>query len=511
MTTTPASKKVRKSTNGSKPKAKPAAVSKDGPPPPVASEKPKREISANWKSLSATINKPSKSTAASKVTKKVPKAGKKQSKAAQALQAATQLKPLAGSVKHTKVKKDGLGDKIKHAAGKVAKIVGLKKADGAKNATAGRKRKPVEVEQDTDEDEETVDDILNPTKRRKTAAQAVDAPPAVTAIVAAPTPISVEPATSIAAASAPAEDSDSDFELDGTHLSSSAVLRKAAAARECCNAPIVDTRPVRSIQECFEDLESDPLTIAAVTANEEELRVKSQAIRARDLSILDAIMAGSSSGSSLTGLPDDVKGDAIVPGNPITLGAVLMTDASHPGQQKMGKFIGIDCEMVGVGPGGIQSVLARVSLVNFYGHVLLDEFVVPQEPVTDYRTHVSGITPELLVNATPFKEVQQRVADLIKDRIVVGHALKNDFSALLLQHPGKLVRDTALYKPFRALAKGRAPALRKLAKELLAIDIQKGEHSSVEDAKVAMLLYRKERVQWERTIKRRIEKGLDKE
>ncbi|KAI8588613.1 ribonuclease H-like domain-containing protein [Geranomyces variabilis] len=177
----------------------------------------------------------------------------------------------------------------------------------------------------------------------------------------------------------------------------------------------------------------------------------------------------------------------------------------------MGKFIGIDCEMVGVGPGGIQSVLARVSLVNFYGHVLLDEFVVPQEPVTDYRTHVSGITPELLVNATPFKEVQQRVADLIKDRIVVGHALKNDFSALLLQHPGKLVRDTALYKPFRALAKGRAPALRKLAKELLAIDIQKGEHSSVEDAKVAMLLYRKERVQWERTIKRRIEKGLDKE
>ncbi|KAJ3159402.1 3'-5' exonuclease [Geranomyces michiganensis] len=522
-TTLPMSKKNHKPATGSRPKSKPVAVSKDSlPPAPADSDKPKRVVSANWKSLSATINKPSKSTAASKVTKKTLKTGKaerKQSKAAKALNDATHLKPVAGSVKHTATgKKDGLGEKVKHVAGKVATLVGLKKTDAAKKATAGQKRKPVEVEEDgIDEDEETIDDILNPTKRRKTAAKVADAiTPAITPGESAISTVS-KAGASASAPPPPTDDSDSDFELGGAHLTSSAVLRKAekaAAARDCCNAPpVVDMRPVRSIQECFEDLESDALASAALTALEEEHRAKSQAIRARDLSILDAIMSGNSSGGgSLTGLPDDIEGagDAIVPGNPVTLGAVFMSNAAHPGQQKTGKYIGIDCEMVGVGPGGIQSVLARVSLVNFYGHVLLDEFVLPQEPVTDYRTHVSGITPELLVNATPFKDIQQRVADLIKDRIVVGHALKNDFSALLLQHPGKLVRDTSLYKPFRALAKGRAPALRKLAKELLAIDIQKGEHSSVEDAKVAMLLYRKERVNWERTIRRRIETGLDK-
>jgi RNA exonuclease 4 len=89
------------------------------------------------------------------------------------------------------------------------------------------------------------------------------------------------------------------------------------------------------------------------------------------------------------------------------------------------------------------------------------------EKVTDYRTHVSGITPELLdASKNPrlrgFKEVQVEVAALMKDKVVIGHALKNDMRALLLNHPRRLVRDTSQYHEFRALAKGRSPALRKV-------------------------------------------------
>lgn len=54
--------------------------------------------------------------------------------------------------------------------------------------------------------------------------------------------------------------------------------------------------------------------------------------------------------------------------------------------------------MVGVGPNGIESVLARVSIVNYYGVVLYDSYVAPKEKVTDYRTWVSGIKPEHLIN-----------------------------------------------------------------------------------------------------------------
>ena len=47
--------------------------------------------------------------------------------------------------------------------------------------------------------------------------------------------------------------------------------------------------------------------------------------------------------------------------------------------------------MVGVGPEGSESSLARVSLVNYYGAIILDEFVRQRERVVDYRTTVSGV------------------------------------------------------------------------------------------------------------------------
>ena len=65
-----------------------------------------------------------------------------------------------------------------------------------------------------------------------------------------------------------------------------------------------------------------------------------------------------------------------------------------------GKYLAVDCEMVGVGIEGTESVLARVSLVNFYGYVLLDTIVRPRERVVDYRTEYSGIRPSDMVSGT---------------------------------------------------------------------------------------------------------------
>ena len=53
----------------------------------------------------------------------------------------------------------------------------------------------------------------------------------------------------------------------------------------------------------------------------------------------------------------------------------------------------MDCEMVGAGLGGRDSILARVSIVNHFGQVIIDKYVKPTEEVTDYRTEVSGIRP----------------------------------------------------------------------------------------------------------------------
>jgi len=157
--------------------------------------------------------------------------------------------------------------------------------------------------------------------------------------------------------------------------------------------------------------------------------------------------------------------------------------------------------MVGVGFDGKRHMLARVSIVNSHGHVVYDSFVAPQEKVVDYRTPVSGIKPVNLKNAPDFKTVQLEVSKLLRGKILVGHALKNDLMVLLLDHPHKDIRDTAKYKPFQEIAQSKRPALRKLAKQILNITIQEGEHSSVQDAQVAMKLYTLHRKRWERQLK----------
>lgn len=177
---------------------------------------------------------------------------------------------------------------------------------------------------------------------------------------------------------------------------------------------------------------------------------------------------------------------------------------------QVGKYLAIDCEMVGVGPEGAESALARVSLVNYHGQVIMDKYVRPVERIVDFRTEFSGIRPHHMKDAVPLREVQDEICALLKDKILVGHSLINDFRVLLLNHPRKLTRDTSKYRPFRALSRGKTPSLKKLAKEVLGLAIQEGEHDSVDDARVAMLLFRAHKDDWENYLFRQEGKVFQK-
>ncbi|KAJ7626990.1 ribonuclease H-like domain-containing protein [Roridomyces roridus] len=192
---------------------------------------------------------------------------------------------------------------------------------------------------------------------------------------------------------------------------------------------------------------------------------------------------------------DEVKnGESLVALRRMILGQMEYTEA----QQLPGKYLALDCEMVGVGPEGTESVLARVSLVNFHGAVLLDAFVRPKERVVDYRTEWSGVRERDMVNARPFVEVQSQVSELIKDRILIGHALFNDLKALLLDHPRPLTRDTQSYAGRFKVSKSKYVALRNLVQQEVGVTIQGGEHSSVTDARATMAVYRLHRREWEK-------------
>jgi RNA exonuclease 4 len=168
------------------------------------------------------------------------------------------------------------------------------------------------------------------------------------------------------------------------------------------------------------------------------------------------------------------------------------------------KYIGLDCEMVGLGAEGKQSALARCCLVDFDGVKVYDEFVRPQGYVTDFRTKWSGIRRKDLRQdkAISFNDCQQQVAKLINGKILLGHALKNDLSVLMLKHSKSMMRDTAYYKPFmrpheKKKGKFKSRSLKDLVKEFLKIDIQGGEHDPCEDARSAVMLYRYKMKEWE--------------
>jgi RNA exonuclease 4 len=185
-------------------------------------------------------------------------------------------------------------------------------------------------------------------------------------------------------------------------------------------------------------------------------------------------------------------------------------------EEEKRKYVALDCEMVGSGYRGKRSVLARVTIVDWNHNVLFDEYVKPEYPVTDYRTFVSGITPEILDQAQlDLHSCRQQVSEILKGRILVGHALKNDMRALGISHPWQMMRDTAKYEPFM---KARfddgilwPQSLKTLSKNKLRRDIQvTGKaHCPVEDAVSAMDLYKVARHKWEQAMDYKIQKTLE--
>lgn len=187
---------------------------------------------------------------------------------------------------------------------------------------------------------------------------------------------------------------------------------------------------------------------------------------------------------------------------PKTASKVTLAAAAEELAEK--NLVAMDCEMVGVGTGGTRSALARVSIVDSEGVVLMDRFVKPDEPITDYRTHITGITAERLTRKDVMKPeaAKEQAAALMEGKLVVGHALQNDFQVLELSHPHALIRDTAIFKPLRLPDfQKKTPSLARLSEHWLQERIHEGQHNSIQDARMALRLYRLKSREWERMMK----------
>ncbi|XP_042597089.1 interferon-stimulated 20 kDa exonuclease-like 2 isoform X2 [Cyprinus carpio] len=158
------------------------------------------------------------------------------------------------------------------------------------------------------------------------------------------------------------------------------------------------------------------------------------------------------------------------------------------------KYVALDCEMVGTGPKGCHNELARCSIVT-YDDLIYDKYIKPINPVTDFRSRWSGIRRQDLLHAIPFDQAQKEIVKIITGKVVVGHAIHNDFKVLKYFHPACQTRDTAqipLLNQKAGLPVNEMVSLKRLTKAIFKKDIQtgKGGHSSVEDAKATMELFK---------------------
>ncbi|SGY23982.1 BQ5605_C019g09000 [Microbotryum silenes-dioicae] len=153
-------------------------------------------------------------------------------------------------------------------------------------------------------------------------------------------------------------------------------------------------------------------------------------------------------------------------------------------------IVALDCEMVYTTSG---MSLARLTVIDATGTIILDEHVRPQGAILDLNTRFSGVQEGDIENASLDVVGVRTALGILIDRetVVVGHGLENDLKALRCVH--RKVVDTAILFPHPNGGTWRH-SLRNLTKDILGKFIQDSDpalgHSSVDDSKAALELVR---------------------
>ncbi|KAI9469074.1 MAG: ubiquitin carboxyl-terminal hydrolase-domain-containing protein [Benjaminiella poitrasii] len=190
----------------------------------------------------------------------------------------------------------------------------------------------------------------------------------------------------------------------------------------------------------------------------------------------------------------------------------ILTEDEMP---KPGTLVAIDAEFVAlqqeeteIRSDGTKSLirpstltLARVSVLRGdtgpnEGVPFIDDYIATSEPIVDYLTEFSGIVAGDLDfkrskhTLVPLKVAYKKLRLLVDlGCIFIGHGLNKDFRIINLLVPPEQIIDTVDIYHIRN--RQRKISLRFLAWHLLQQDIQSETHDSIEDARTALVLYKK--------------------
>ncbi|CAD5232386.1 unnamed protein product [Bursaphelenchus xylophilus] len=161
--------------------------------------------------------------------------------------------------------------------------------------------------------------------------------------------------------------------------------------------------------------------------------------------------------------------------------ASIVNSKAHYGKlTKNSPIFVVDCEMCQTTAN--KAELTRITMIDEQGNIVIDSFVKPKNPITDYVTCFSGVTKESLEGVTvTVEDVQQALRRVLPpDAILAGHSIENDLMAMRVSHPYCI--DVGLIYSMR-MNRNNRQSLRKLTSYYLREDIQSSEngHCSYED------------------------------
>jgi DNA polymerase III epsilon subunit-like protein len=151
--------------------------------------------------------------------------------------------------------------------------------------------------------------------------------------------------------------------------------------------------------------------------------------------------------------------------------------------------VALDCEMAGVTGGAGEAILLCVT-DYVTGAVLINQYVCPNEPITQIRSSIHGISKGILEDAIQQGQTlwgwEGARSELWKyidsNTIIVGHALEHDLDALRMIHP-RIVDSGILSRKAVGIHRIRW-GLQTLCSELVNIGIRKNKgaiHDCLED------------------------------
>uniref|UniRef100_A0A1B6DAF0 Exonuclease domain-containing protein n=1 Tax=Clastoptera arizonana TaxID=38151 RepID=A0A1B6DAF0_9HEMI len=157
--------------------------------------------------------------------------------------------------------------------------------------------------------------------------------------------------------------------------------------------------------------------------------------------------------------------------------------------------------------GGSMDMLAKVVVVDSNGATVYQKMITPEGPILDYRSSATNLYPSNFTNTVPINNEREKLAALLRGRVLVGHGLSRDLKLIGLKHPYMLRRDTSTYDRFhRGLAPIHCSTLKDIAEHFLDKTNLQGPQ---DPANTAMQLYLQYRRDWDLHGKKKAESSKD--